>query len=202
VKAIDTGLRLLRELQRHIDSGTSWHVSFRGTFQQAAQFQATVGCASQTAWVLFNGPGQAMNQRPYVLYVTRDGGTHWQAVMEEGYFGSLYPNAHAHRNLGSFTGPFDIVSPRAAVFLGTTVPIGIHGVVEFSRTINAGRTWQQRKLPCLYALGELDLHFTSAQRGWVVGDCNGRAAILTTRDGGRTWTRHALLGPAGHRAIQ
>jgi photosystem II stability/assembly factor-like uncharacterized protein len=142
--------------------------------------------------VLFAGAGGAMNQSPYVLYLTRNGGRQWTAVMEEGYFGFAYPTAHARRSLGAYPGLFDVVDPRVAFFLGWTAA-GVHGAVELSRTTDTGHSWRQSWIPCLYALAPTVLHFTSAMHGWVVGTCNGHETVLLTNDGGRTWSRRALI---------
>ena len=82
------------------DGGRRWTISFTGAFLSPSGFQDTIGCSGKTVWVLFVGFGAAMNQKPYVLYRTTDGGLHWAARMEEGYFLTVYPRAHARKELG------------------------------------------------------------------------------------------------------
>jgi hypothetical protein len=174
------------------NGGRKWTISFTGVFLRPSGFQDTIGCSGSTVWVLFVGPGAAMNQKPYVLYRSTDGGLHWAARMEEGYFGSVYPHAHARKDLGGYPGPFTVVNPTSAYFLGFTYPIGMHGQVMLSGTTTDGRSWYQHPVPCIWALRPVTFAFTAPGYGWVAGTCNGREAAEMTTNGGHTWTRHFL----------
>lgn len=174
------------------DGGRTWKLSFQGRFERASEFRASIGCSGETAWALFVGPGAAMNQKPYILYRTDDGGARWDAESEEGYFGSMYPDAHVQRTLGAYPGPFVVLSRTAAYFLGSTLPVGPQGTVYLSGTSDAGRSWRKGAVPCLSAVHPFTLAFTSVRHGWIVGVCNGRSMSLVTDDGGRTWSRHPI----------
>ena len=133
-----------------------------------------------------------MNQQPYVLYRTTDGGARWIASMEEGYFGSADPDAHTQRSLGAYSGPFTVVSSTTAYFLGETVPVGPRGRVYVSGTTDGGRSWRRYTIPCLSALKPVTIQFRNRLRGWVAGTCSGRSTVMATANGGRTWIRHRV----------
>lgn len=175
-----------------VDGGRTWKLSFRGAFHRPSQFEATIGCAGQTVWALFVGPGGASSQKPYVVYRTVDGGHHWVAEMEEPFFGSLYPRARAPLSVGAFPGPFVVVNRNTAYFVGADLATGPTGTVRLSATRNAGHTWLQRPIPCLSAFRPLVVQFASADEGWLIGTCKRHNTLLLTKDGGRRWSRRAL----------
>ncbi|MBV9279257.1 MAG: hypothetical protein JOZ41_04175 [Chloroflexi bacterium] len=174
------------------DGGARWRLSFQPRLEPPSAFRPEVQCAAATAWVLFVGTGAAMNQSPYVLYHTADGGMLWAAAAEEGYFGSAYPDARARRSLGEHPGPFAVASRTHAYFLGIDPVVGPQGSVELDATGDDGRTWRRSLLPCLSPLQPVAIRFVSSTTGWVSGSCRGAATVLLTGDSGRTWLRHAL----------
>ncbi|KAK3283823.1 hypothetical protein CYMTET_8499 [Cymbomonas tetramitiformis] len=65
---------------------------------------------------------------------------------------------------------------------GVALMVGQSGNIR--RTYNWGETWEE--VEALASYDFLALHFVTALRGWVVGDCGER--ILYTEDGGDTWS--------------
>ena len=103
-------------------------------------------------------------------------GSRWTAVAEEGYFGSVYPDASAQRGLGAYPGPFTVVNSTTAYFLGLDPAVGPHGSVEFNGTMDGGAA-VQRSISCIAAMQRLSLHFLSPSTGWVVGNCHGETSL-------------------------
>ncbi|MDQ2745144.1 MAG: hypothetical protein M3Z66_23000 [Chloroflexota bacterium] len=174
------------------NGGASWRLRFRPRLEAPSNFHPEVQCVAETAWVLFVGTGATMNQSPYVLYLTADGGKHWAAAAEEGFFGSAYPDARAQRSLGEHPGPFAVASRTTAYFLGIDPVVGPQGSVGLNATVDSGRTWRHSVLPCLSPLQPVTIRFLSPTAGWVSGSCRGKATVLLTRNSGHTWLRHTL----------
>jgi photosystem II stability/assembly factor-like uncharacterized protein len=181
---------------RSTDGGADWSVSL--SEPPAANGQAeppgdpAVECADSGAWTLFLDGGAAMNHSPYLAYASPDGGQ-WHAVLEETYTESaLHPRVHAPDGPGTYPGPFSVLSPSSAAYVGWTPPDGlgaapldtVSGGTAIARDGNVGGMTQP------FAVA-----FLSASEGWVVGADQtsagraGPAVVEHTSDGGRAWTR-------------
>jgi photosystem II stability/assembly factor-like uncharacterized protein len=174
------------------DGGKTWRVAFKAPLGQGeSDWTATVGCAGGgVAWVQFAGAGGGMMQSPFVVYHTADGGTHWSAALEEGYFNSLYPTAHAPENAGGYGGPFAVAGEKAAYFLTICAPCN-EGALIVTATQDGGRTWRQSQVTAL-PTGQVGVAFPSAKSGWLAGvvqRMQGPSTILHTADAAHTWVR-------------
>lgn len=177
---------------RTTDVGKTWRVAFRAPLGQGqSDWTATIGCAGTgVAWVQFAGVGGGMMQSPFVVYHTGDGGAHWRAALEEGYYSSLYPTAHAPENAGGYGGPFAVAGRRAAYFLTTCAPCGM-GALTLTATQDGGATGRQSQIPALPA-APVAVTFAGATSGWIAGVVqreHGPSSILHTADAGHTWVR-------------
>ena len=182
---------------RTTDAGATWSPAFTeppaSPGQQAGRAAGDtpeLGCAAhRSAWVLFLGSGTAMMHAPYLAYATQDG-TRWHGVMEEPMLESaMRPRLHLPAGPGSEPGPFSVISPGAAAFVGYTPPAGGWGAAPLILATDGGTVLNSEgDIP---AINEpLAAAFLTPARGWVAGE-NLKAhtfSIEATTDAGRTWT--------------
>jgi hypothetical protein len=145
---------------------------------------AELQCAEPgAAWVRFDAGGAAAGHSPYALYATGDGGAHWRGVLAEpGTLGNLL---RLPAGPGSYPGPLSVIDPQRAFLLSPTPAAEATGAVLISQGSRLGRL---PDIPGSALAMPLSVSFASATRGWVVGsDRAGRAVILGTADGGRSW---------------
>jgi photosystem II stability/assembly factor-like uncharacterized protein len=148
---------------------------------------AELQCARPgAAWVRFDASDAAAGHIPYALYTTRDGGAHWRGVLgEPGTLGSLLG---LPAGPGNSPGPFSVIDPSRAVLLSPTPAAEATGAVLITQA--GSRLQRLRDIPhaMLSTTSPSSVSFASANRGWVVGTSGaGRAVILATADGGRSW---------------
>jgi photosystem II stability/assembly factor-like uncharacterized protein len=174
---------------RSTDGGRGWGSRPSFTLPLPADglpSSARLQCARPgAAWVQFETGDHAAGHSPYALYTSGDGGAHWRGVLgEAGTLGNLL---RLPGGPGTYPGPFSVIDPERAFLLSPTPPADATGAVLI------GQGSRLRRLPdipqtTLSALSPLSVSFASATRGWVVGTNGaGRAVILATADGGRTW---------------
>jgi hypothetical protein len=125
----------------------------------------------------------AAGHRPYALYATGDGGAHWRGVLgEAGTLGNLL---RLPAGPGSYPGPLSVIDPNRAFLLSPTPAAEATGAVLISQ---GSRLRRLPDIPRATLAMPLSVSFASATRGWVVGsDGAGRAVLLATTDGGRSW---------------
>ncbi len=156
------------------DGGDHWRVAWRhpGTYVRALEFlDEKVGFLGNV------GPGyfpEASDHRP--LYVTHDGGAHWEAAKIEG------PVVKGICAIDVLRTP-DGVTVRTGGRVG-----GPAGLVE---SFDGGNTWRSRDMSAATGM-ILDIRFVDGQTGFIAGasDANegvAHARILKTSDGGKTW---------------
>jgi photosystem II stability/assembly factor-like uncharacterized protein len=172
---------------RSTDGGRTWGRSPSFTLPVPAggpPVRAELQCARPSAaWVNFSGGGAAAGHSPYALYTTRDGGSHWRGVLAEG--GTLATKLRLPAGPGSTPGPFSVIDPSRAFVLSPTPAAGSVGGVLAGDRLSAVPAIPDSRLQTPLSVG-----FASPTRGYVVGrDAAGRAVLLATGDGGRTWTR-------------
>ena len=179
---------------RTTDAGKSWALAFTEPSASAASQSAgdvpELECAGQdAAWVLFLGDGTAMAHAPYLAYATGQGGS-WHGVMEETMLESaLRPGLHLPEGPGSEPGPFSVISPDSAVFVGYTPPANGYGAAPVDLVTGGGATVTGDG--DVAAVNEpLAAAFTSQDKGWVVGENlkTNTFAVEATSDAGRSWT--------------
>jgi len=203
------------------DGGRSWRQSLPDGPAGAAFFTSGTDLActgTATLWALLSGP-DGMSQETYALYHTRDGGAHWTAVAAKmGIGGEPAPGSPgiplkasqaswAGRTIDSYAGPLAAVDSTVAYVGGTCSPCGS---ISLSGTTDGGRTWHNRDLISgVDAAFPVSLSFVSARRGWLATSLysagsppGGRGVILTTTDGGHTWTeQYPSASPQPSRAL-
>jgi photosystem II stability/assembly factor-like uncharacterized protein len=181
---------------RTTDAGASWALAFteppESPGQAAGRTAADtpeLGCAAHdAAWVLFLGSGVAMMHAPYLAYATQDG-TAWHGVLEEQMLESaIRPKLHLPAGPGSEPGPFSVIGPGAAAFVGYTPPANGWGAVPLIVATNGGAVLSSAgDIPSINE--PLAAAFLSPSQGWVAGE-NLKAhtfSIEATADAGRTW---------------
>jgi photosystem II stability/assembly factor-like uncharacterized protein len=176
-----------RGVWRSTDGGRSWRPSF--TLPVSANeppFFAALQCAAPgAAWVRFDASDHYAGHSPYALYTSGDGGAHWRGVLST--LGAVLtvrvPGAVAP---GSYPGPFSVIDPQRAFMLAPTPAAEVTGGVLISQ--GGSRLRRLPDLPGTTLFMPRSASFASATRGWVVGaDLAGRAVLLATTDGGRSW---------------
>jgi photosystem II stability/assembly factor-like uncharacterized protein len=145
---------------------------------------ADLQCADPgAAWVRVDTGGAAAGHSPYALYATSDGGAHWRGVLAEP--GTLGDQLHLPAGPGTYPGPLSVIDPQEAVLLSPTPAAETTGGVLISQS---SRLRRLPDIPGATLSTPLSVSFASATRGWVVGtNTAGRAVLLATTDGGRSW---------------
>jgi hypothetical protein len=101
----------------------------------------TIRCSGSTIWaVWFNGAG--MSQEAYLGARSLDRGRSWKLVFTEGMFGPWAPH-----HLDAYLGPWTLVGPRTAYFVGTCPACRGYGTFSLSVTRDAGRTFRRYPVP-------------------------------------------------------
>lgn len=182
---------------RTTDAGASWAPAFTepppSAGQQASRAAGDtpeLGCAAHgAAWALFLGRGAAMMHAPYLAYATQDGSS-WHGVLEEPMLESaIRPRLHLPAGPGSEPGPFSVIGPGAAVFVGYTPPANGWGAAPLIVATNGGAVL--RNAGDIPAINEpLAAAFLTPDQGWVAGENlkTHTFSIEATTDAGRSWT--------------
>ena len=174
-----SGTRVWRSVDggRHWSPRPSFTLPLSYTYMPSAELQCA---APGAAWVLFDSGEGAAGSHPYALYTTDDGGAHWRGVLAV-FGGQELPAAP-----GSYPGPFSVIDPQRAFLLSPTPAAEATGAVLISQ---GGRRLQRLPdLPGITLFAPTAVSFASASHGWAVGaDLAGRAVLLATSDGGRSW---------------
>lgn len=209
-------------LDETIDAGRTWHaVALPPGIPTLAQLSAgapfprqTIQCTSpQVVWDRIDlGPIGAGRGDSYVLARSPDGAQHWQGVVQ--HFSHDPSLAAVAPGPGTIDGTLDAVDATTAYLTGTCA-IGCgqpEGITAVGRTTDGGRTWQNfPSIPGLPATF-MALSFPTPTRGWLLVRWNvpppagsmiaqARSAILSTRDGGMSWTMQNPRLPAIHPGV-
>ncbi|HEX4091522.1 MAG TPA: hypothetical protein VHZ33_22645 [Trebonia sp.] len=152
-------------------------------------------CAGASGlWALFLGQGAAMEHAPYLAYASQDG-REWHGVLEQQYTESaLRPGLKLPEGPGSYPGPFSVINPGSAAFVGYTPPLG-YGAAPVMMASNNG--YDLANDGDVAAINEpFAASFLSQGQGWVVGENLHTNAfdIEATSDGGHTWTTQYTVG--------
>ena len=108
---------------------------------------------------------------------------------------SLRPTLHLRPGPGSEPGPFSVISPDAAAFVGYTPPANGWGAAPLTVATDGGAVLNSEgDIP---AINEpLAAAFLTPAQGWVAGE-NLKTHTFTieaTTDAGRTWTTQYTTG--------
>jgi photosystem II stability/assembly factor-like uncharacterized protein len=160
------------------DGGASWRVQF--TLAHTAQ-RADVHCtAGGAVWALFTD-GAATSHQAYAVYASFDGGSHWLPELAQ-----FIHTPHPVPRIDDYPGPFDVVSPTVAKFLGFCPACG-RGTVSLTATSNHGLGWVHRPVSAPRGFGAYSLMFVDRSVGWVAKTAGGSTVIARTGDAGGTW---------------
>src|SRR6266542_419858 len=176
-----------RGMWRSVDGGRSWGARPSFTLPVPANeppFFAALQCAAPAAaWVRFDSDDHYAGHSPYALYASGDGGAHWRGVLST--LGAVL-TVRLPGGPGTYPGPFSVIDPRRALLLSPTPAAEVTGAVLISQ--GGSRLRWLPDLPGSTLFMPRSVSFASAARGWAVGaDLAGRAVLLATTDGGRSW---------------
>ena len=186
-----TGLADQRPTILHTDDGgLSWTTQYRvrnlpGGFRG---FTAVDALDAGRAWV--TGASDRSPARPArpIVGTTTDGGAHWKFVRL---------NEHGVADAVSF-----VDAKHGWVVCDRYIDHAVSSIIL--RTTDGGLTWRlQHATRRETALR--DITFVDRLHGWAVGQSNGASGaciVLTTRNGGRTWSKQRLSCPVGWGGLQ
>lgn len=158
------------EIHKTIDGGQTWTQQLDA---DGVSFRSVGFANEQVGWA-----GSLTRGR--VLYETRDGGQSWQDITNRitgpapgGICGMWVVNDQVAYGIGRYNGPTVLI-----------------------KTTDGGQTWTAKDMGA-YAQTLVDVFFFDENRGVVVGGTNSRlqdasAVVLTTFNGGATWSRRHL----------
>lgn len=146
---------------------------------------------ASTAWVVY---GTFNTAAPATVWNTIDAGQHWRASLPV--------------DLASLTAEFfvpsdvDFLDSQTGWFVAHLGAGMMHDYFTLFQTTDGGQSWAHLIDPTAagpQSCSKTGLHFTSAQVGFLTGDCQGVAPgvfFMRTGDGGATWQDAALPAPA------
>jgi hypothetical protein len=182
---------------RSLDGGGTWKLAFSEPEVDGVPGgeDTFVECAnSPSVWVYFHGEGGALSHEGYAGVSSVDG-VHWQVVLDEPYTESMRWGMSVPQGPGSYPGPFSVISPSTAVFLGFTPPEGCGGVAMMVASKGGSALSPELTVPLNLVNSAA---FISPAVGWVVGAALGPPGtggcgnyipeVVMTADGGRTWS--------------
>lgn len=148
------------------------------------------GSSAKNLWLLVYGGAYGMSQEGYVAFQSSDSGNQWLPFFDEGYFSPAYP--HIHPKVPSselqmfFTGPFTVVKPQYAYFLGWNANNGNNIVIM----TNSSGSWKSYRVQGFkdYTQVSVNISFSSPLNGWIVENDRDKSELLKTNDGGRKWS--------------
>ena len=178
-----SGSRVLRSA----DGGATWTTLFDASTARNTWFETIVQCAGGSSiWALFKG-GAAAGSQGYAAYASSDAGASWRPVVVAPILAGSDPAFRGVARLDAYPGPFAVVTPSEAVFLGQCPACDPQHVMVL-RTEDGGGRWQRHVIGGFVPTG---LAFADAGHGWMTTQLGGypgrHAAILATTDGGRSW---------------
>lgn len=174
------------------DAGDSWVRALSAEIDTRLEWYASVRCTrSGASWVLFGNNRVERGGRPYIVFHSGDGGTTWEAVLENTATPDAYPLMRAPDGPASFPGSLSAIDASTAYLLGICQTCaGGRGEATITATTDGGKTWRTATpVTGLHFEGPIAMTFADAKTGWVVGTTGGRGVILKTFDGGVTWTK-------------
>jgi photosystem II stability/assembly factor-like uncharacterized protein len=167
------------------DAGRSWSALDSGLPKTG--LQAKLGCAGDAVWLLASG-GVGASQQAYVVSRSLDRGATWLPVYGEPYFPLAPPGV---TEIDAYSGPFAIVTPNAARFVGSCPACPSTQSASLTRTDDAGATSAKTALPATRLESWFDLSFADPEHGWIVAS-HPSSELLKTTDGGASWERIVL----------
>jgi photosystem II stability/assembly factor-like uncharacterized protein len=171
---------------RTLDGGATWTARVMDG-ADTLQFRDVHALDADRAWLLSAGPGELSR-----IYRTRDGGETWALQF-------LNPEPD---------GFYDCIEFRDAEH-GLAYGDAVDGELRILRTRDGGETWEYTRTadvpPALAGEGGFAASGTCVAlgpggRAWIGTGASDTARVLSTHDGGRTWTATASPLPGGEAA--
>lgn len=171
------------------DFGQKWQVSLH--LKQGAG--GTVRLSGGAVWVVIDG-GAGMYQLSYSLYESTDGGVQWQAKgTHPTAGGGSAPGTPARAYLlpGTTLVDFQTLTAKRALLVTGCWACGA-GTIQLSATTDGGTHWINHPDVSGYEGFSAAISFISSQTGWLA---TASGLILSTRNGGNTWTERYPIQP-------
>jgi photosystem II stability/assembly factor-like uncharacterized protein len=171
---------------RTLDGGVTWTARVMAG-ADTLQFRDVHALDADRAWLLSAGPGEMSR-----IYRTRDGGLTWELQF-------LNPEPD---------GFYDCIEFRGAE-RGLAYGDAVEGELRILRTRDGGRTWEYTRtadVPAAlpgeggFAASGTCVALGQGGRAWIGTGASDTARVVSTRDGGRTWTAVATPLPGGEAA--
>lgn len=185
---------------RTADGGQTWsEVSPPQPAPTSTQSLAVSAAASfadaNNAWVVY-GSGLVAPTATATVWHTTDGGQNWTASQPFAMDSSGSAEYFAATDL-------QFLDSQNGWFIAHEGAGMNHDYFTLFKTTDAGQSWTQLIDPTQggpQSCTKTGLQFTSAQTGWLTGDCHGvapRVFFKHSDDGGATWQDVVLPAPAG-----
>lgn len=141
-------------------------------------------------WVVYRNNTNSMDQQPYFIIKTDDGGGTWSTVASETNFKNMYGSNISNNYVGSYISSLNVVNSKTAFVIGVN-PLSEKGKLTISRTIDGGNTWSRYDITLFDSIdmadGPIAVSFIDSYNGWIASTKDGNGIILNTLDGGKTW---------------
>ncbi len=178
--ATTSGVWLARDESIWRRVGRGWSRTLAATRGHGAGIPA-LRCDGAAVWALVH-LGAAAGSEGYDVYRSLDAGRTWRRVLANLDSTSRLPRIDA------YSGPFDAVGPRGAVFVGSCAPCVPPLAITTVTTLDGGRRW--RRASSLDGSTPAAVSFPTTANGWLVTQpARGAPAVWRTTDGGRRWRR-------------
>jgi len=166
------------------DGGLSWQTQFAGTKTFPGAFTDVEFIDANHGWAAGSGAPFPLTVSHPIVGVTGDGGAHWKFV--------AIPHVHSVANAVTF------VDAKHGWLASAPYNDSLPSMI-FS-TSDGGATWK-RQFTTNPRVTLHDITFTDTSHGWAVGETgNSRGTfciVLTTRNGGATWSQQNLSSESG-----
>lgn len=173
-------------LYKTTDGGATWTRIFQPPVRPGDLLTMLECPTPDDVWYFVRVGETVMEQEGYLLLRSSDGGAHFQPLVTGYYVPVADQFVRADTGLADSLGPFQAFSGSNAAFLGFC-PVCEPMYASITVTTDGGQTFQSNRIPVQAFDG--GMWFFDVQRGVVaMTDIDGISRILTTSDGGDTWT--------------
>jgi photosystem II stability/assembly factor-like uncharacterized protein len=173
-------------LYKTTDGGETWTRIYQPPVQPGDLVTMLECPTRDDVWYFVRVGETVMGSEGYLLLRSSDGGAEFRALVAGYYVPVADDSVSAGTGLAVSLGPFRAFSGSAAAFLGFC-PVCEPMNASITITTDGGRTFQSKPVPMQAFAG--GMWFFDVERGVIaMTDIDGVSHILTTSDGGGTWT--------------